>query len=330
VPVVHARPHPVKVLIPERLRPYLGQLPSMVNADWYTGVDACIDSVPDAEVLMVDFGVPDKRIRDRRHAGIQRALEAGTALKWVATLATGVENWPFDVLRKRRLTLTNSAGMNSIPISEFVVMVLLAGLKSLPDLVRAQDRGEWLAKPPALGELHGKRALIYGYGRVGREIAARLRPFGVRVTGVRRHSTNEIGVISSTAWESHLPETDVLILSVPLTTATNRLVGPMQLSALPQGAWVVNIARGGLIDEVALIDALKTGHLGGACLDVAVEEPLDSASELWSLRNAIITPHASWASSRALERGAEIFSDNLQRYCLGEELSNRVDLRARY
>jgi phosphoglycerate dehydrogenase-like enzyme len=209
-------------------------------------------------------------------------------------------------------------------------MVLLAGLKGLPEMVRAQDRREWLKSPPTLGEMRGKRALVYGYGGIGRAIADRLRPFGVLVTGVRRNPGGEPGVIAAEDWEARLPETDILILSVPLTGATTALVGTTQLAALSKGAWVANIARGGLIDQAALVAALKSGHLGGAYLDVTDPEPPPPESELWSLPNVILTPHASWATEHLMERAAEIFIDNFSRYLRGADLRNVVDMSAGY
>jgi phosphoglycerate dehydrogenase-like enzyme len=309
----------VKVVLPERLRPVLSHLPSAEIA-WYADTDGCVDAVRGAEVLWVDFGLKD----------IARAIEAGADLKWVTTAGTGVDGWPLAVLAKRKLVLTNGAGVGAIPISEYVVMGLLAGLKRLPELVRAQDRREWLKSPPSMAEMHGKRALIYGFGSIGRAIGERLRPFGVSVTGVRRFPGDEPGVIAAADWEAHLPETDLLILSVPLTGATRALVGKLQLAALPKGAWVANIARGGLIDEVALIAALQSGHLGGAYLDVTVKEPLAPESELWSLPNVIITPHTSWATNHLMERAAEIFLDNFDRYRRGAALRNVVDLSEGY
>ena len=150
------------------------------------------------------------------------------------------------------------------------------------------------------------------------------------MTGVRRHPSDEPGVIATSDWEARLPETDLLILSVPLTAGTRALVGEPQLAALPEGAWVVNIARGNLIDEAALISALKSGHLGGAYLDVTQTEPLPPETELWSLPNVILTPHSSWASNEIRNRVAVIFLDNLDRYRRKEPLRNVVDLRAGY
>ena len=310
----------MKVVLPERLKPVLSRLPSDPEIAWYTDTASCLAAMPGAEVLWVHFGLTD----------IDTVFKAGTDLKWVTSAATGVDGWPLDILRERNVVLTNGSGVGAIPISEYVVMGLLAGLKGLPEMVRAQDRREWLKSPPSTAELHGKHALIYGYGGIGRAIADRLRPFGVTVTGVRRNPGDEAGVIGAAGWEARLPETDLLILSVPLTGATSALVGKNQLAALPKGAWVANIARGGLIDQEALIAALKSGHLGGAYLDVTDPEPLPADSELWSLPKVIITPHASWATEHLMERAAEIFVDNFDRYLRGAELRNVVDMGAGY
>jgi phosphoglycerate dehydrogenase-like enzyme len=306
--------------LPERLRPYLAKLPLHVESAWYLDTETCLAALAGADVLWLDHTLDS----------IEGPIEAGTSLRWLTTSATGVNGWPLDLIASRELVLTNGAGLGAIPISEYVVMALLAGMKGLPAMTRAQDSQEWLKGPPAFVEMNGKRALIYGYGSIGRAIGERLRPFGVSVTGVRRKPNDEPGVVAAKDWEAHLPETDLLILSVPLTEATTALVGRSQLAALPKGAWVANIARGGLIDQVALIDALKSEHLGGAYLDVTDPEPLPSESELWSLPNVILTPHTSWASDRLLERSAEIFLDNLDRYRREEPLRNLVDLKAGY
>jgi phosphoglycerate dehydrogenase-like enzyme len=309
----------VKVVLPDRLKALVTTLPG-AEMVWYFDQESCVAAMPGAEVFWVDSAVED----------IAQAIEAGVDLKWVTTQGTGVDYWPLPLLQERHLVLTNGAGVGAIPISEYVVMGLLAGLKGLPELVRAQDRREWLEPPPSLAELYGKRALIYGFGGIGRAIAERLQPFGVSVTGVRRHPGDEPGVIAVADWESRLPETDLLILSVPLTGATKALVGASQLAKLPTGAWVANIARGGLIDEAALVASLRSGHLGGAYLDVTDPEPLPQESVLWGLPNLILTPHSSWATEHQMERAAEIFLDNFERYTRGEPLKNVVDLAAGY
>jgi phosphoglycerate dehydrogenase-like enzyme len=310
----------VKVVLPERLKPIVSRLPSDPEIAWYSDNDSCMKALPGAEVFWVDFAVKD----------IAKAIEAGADLKWLTTQGAGVDGWPLALIKERNLLLTNGAGVGAIPISEYVVMGLLAGLKGFPELVRSQDRREWLTTPPSRTEMYGKRALVYGYGGIGRAIAERLRPFGVSVTGVRRNPGSEPGVNAATDWEAALPETDLLILSVPLTGETTALIGETQLAALPKGAWVANIARGGLIDTAALIAALKSGHLGGAYLDVTDPEPLPADSELWSLPNVILTPHSSWATEHQMERAAEIFRKNFERYMRAEPLRNVVDLTAGY
>jgi phosphoglycerate dehydrogenase-like enzyme len=309
----------VKVVLPDRLKNVVSVLRDAEIA-WYSDHASCLAVLPGAEVFWVDSAVRN----------IAKAIEAGADLKWLTTQGTGVDGWPLPLMKKRNLVLTNGAGVGAIPISEYVVMCLLAGLKGFPELVRAQDRREWLKRPPSRAEISGKRALVYGYGGIGRAIADRLRPFGVTVTGVRRNPGDEPGVIADTEWESALPETDLLILSVPLTGATTALVGKVQLDKLPKGAWVANIARGGLIDTAALIASLKSGHLGGAYLDATVPEPLPADSELWSLPNVILTPHSSWATEHQMERAAEIFQDNFKLYVRGEPLKNVVDLQEGY
>ena len=310
----------VKVVLPERVKPLLVTLPQGAEIVWYSDLDACLAALPGAEVVWVHMSLGDAN----------RVIQAGTDLKWMTTPGTGLDGLDLDLLKERQVVLTNGSGIGAIPISEYVVMGLLAGLKGLPQLIHAQDRREWLERPPTLAEIYGKRALIYGYGGIGRAIADRLRPFGVTVTGVRGSPGGEAGVIAAQDWEARLPDTDLLILSVPLTSATSALVGKKQIAALPKGAWIANIARGGLIDQAALIAALKSGHLGGAYLDVTDVEPLPPESELWSVPSVILTPHASWATEHQMERAAKIFVDNFNRYRRGEQMRNVIDYDAGY
>lgn len=313
-------PNNLKVVLPTRVRPHLGDLLREVELVWYEDLDGCLACIADAEVLWPDF----------HPESVRAALEAGRELRWVTTDVVGIDRWPIDLLRSRNLVVTNGTGLITNPIAEYVVMALLAGIKGFPELVRAQDRRLWLDDPPAFGQMDGKRALIYGFGSIGRAIRDRLRPFGVSVMGVRRHPGVEPGVVSPDGWDSHLPETDLLILSVPLTRQTRGLVGSSQLAALPRGAWVANVARGALIDQAALLGALRSGHLGGAYLDVTVPEPLPAESELWSLPNVILTPHSSWATDRFDAGAAGLFVQNLDRYRRGAPLQNVVDLEEGY
>src|SRR5438105_718676 len=208
-------------------------------------------------------------------------------------------------------------------------MGILALAKRLPDLVHGQDRREWI-DTGSCPELFGRRVLIYGYGLIGREIAARLRGFGMEITGVRRHPGSEPGVVGVEGWREHLPEADFVILSVPLTDATRALIGEPELSAMKPSAFLVNIARGALVDEAALTEALKSGGIAGAYLDVTETEPLPKESELWSLPNLFLTPHSSSSSTEFERRAVELFRDNLERFRSGQALRNLVDYEAGY
>jgi phosphoglycerate dehydrogenase-like enzyme len=330
---VHDRParrrpglrlHPlasVRAALPKHFRPHLGGLPAEVEAAWYTDGASAPAAAVGAEVLWLAMWA---------RPAIEAALEAGPGVRWVNSHAAGVDRHPLDLYLRRGIQLTNGAGLHAVPISEYVVLGILAAAKAFPALVRAQDRAEWLQRPPGRGELHGSRALVVGYGQIGRAIAERLRAFGVHVVGARRHSSEEPDVVDSEGWRGRLGEFDWVVLATPLTGETRHLIGPTELAAMKPGAWLVNISRGSLVDHDALLGALQDGAIAGAYLDVTDPEPLPAESELWRLPNVILTPHSSWASERFEERAAALFLDNLERYRQGRPLRNLVDLEAGY
>ena len=145
-----------------------------------------------------------------------------------------------------------------------------------------------------------------------------------------RASERDGGVVSAGDWRARLPDVDFLVLTLPSTRETRNIIGASELAALKQGAWIVNVARGNLVDEPALLDALSSGRLGGAVLDAFVQEPLPPDHPLWRLPNVILSPHSSWRSSRLDERQVELFSDNLGRFLTGRPLRNVVDLEVGY
>jgi phosphoglycerate dehydrogenase-like enzyme len=311
----------VKLALPRRFEDVLRPLPGDVEAAWYEGTDSGRTAAAGADVLWVDTWRRDE---------VEALLDAGPTIRWLFSHSAGVESFPLDVIRERGLTLTNGAGLHAVPIAEYVVMGMLAAAKNLPAMVRAQERKEWLADPPGFGELSETRALIVGYGQIGRAIGERLTGFGVDVVGARRRNTGEPGVIAGEAWRERLPDFDWVILCAPLTTGTRHLVGRPELLRMKPSAWLVNIARGALVDEPALVEALRERRLAGAYLDVTDPEPPARESPLWSLPNVILTPHSSWASARFRTRAAELFLDNLERYRSGRDLRNVVDLAAGY
>lgn len=283
------------------------------EAAWYGDQESALGAVPRAEVLWLNTW---------RSPEIEALLAAGEQLRWVFTHSAGVESYPLERFRERGIPLTNGAGLHALPIAEYVVLGMLAAAKGFPELVRAQDRRTWLEKPPGFFELAGSKALVLGFGGIGQAIGERLTGLQVEVTGVRRRDGD--------SWRERLGDFDWVILALPVTRESRHIIGAPELRRMRPTAWIVNIARGPLIDQPALIEALQAKRIGGAYLDVTDPEPLPAESPLWTLPNVIVTPHSSWASRRSDERAAALFLENLGRLAAGAEMRNLVDLSAGY
>jgi phosphoglycerate dehydrogenase-like enzyme len=290
--------------------------------------DEVMNAVADAEVYF-GFGIP----RD--------LFVAARALKWVHSAAAGVGTALHDEMRASDVILTNSAGIHAIPIAEYVVAGVLHFLRGLDFAVEQQLAGKWdksrfVAPDAPLREMDTVRALIVGTGGLGGETARRLTALGARCTGVRRRV--ELGpppgferVIALDEIDQALPDHDVIVLAAPFTPQTAGLMTAARLDRLPVSAIIVNVARGALIDDEALIDRLQRGQIRGAVLDVFREEPLASTSPLWHLRRVLLTPHISPVSpGRFWPRQLELFLDNWNRYVKGEPMRNVVDKNAGY
>ena len=312
----------MKLALPQSHRRELEpHLPQGVEAGWYSGPPEASEAIADAEVVWIEILDGD---------GQARAIEAGRRLKWVSTIQAGVNSWPLQRMAERGLIFTNGSGIAAPPIGEFVVMGMLALVKNLAGLIGLQQARCWA--PHSLGgsELAGTRALIFGYGTIGREIGRRLEAFEVEVTGVRRHVSDEPGVIGPDDWRERLGEFDWVILAAASTPETRGVIGEAELAAMKPSARIANVARGDLIDQAALIAALKDGRLAGALLDVTDPEPPAKDDPIWTAPNALLTSHSSAVSDRLRERAADLFLDNLDRYRKGEPLRNRVDLELGY
>jgi phosphoglycerate dehydrogenase-like enzyme len=274
--------------------------------------------------------------------GISRALfAAARRLRWVHSAAAGVGGLLFPEMLASPVVVTNSAGVHAVPMAEQVLAGLLFLLRSL-DVARERqrshhwDREAFVGAESRMRELRDCRALIVGAGGIGTAIARRLTLLGSRCTGVRRHPERGAPegferVVGPDRWEQALPESDILILSAPATPATRALVGASQLDRLPAGAIVVNVARGSLLDEVALAERITAGRLRGAVLDVFSEEPLPATSPLWGLPSVVLTPHVSAVSPHGYwERELSLFIENWHRYVAGKGMRNVVDKEAGY
>ncbi|NCA01643.1 MAG: D-2-hydroxyacid dehydrogenase, partial [Sphingomonadaceae bacterium] len=241
----------------------------------------------------------------------------------------GVDGMPLDLLKERNVIVTNGAGINAITIAEYVVMGMLTMAKGYREVVHAQGRHEWLQDSPGKVELFGSKALLLGYGAIGKLIEARLKAFDVDVTIVRRSSGP--GTLGPEEWRGKLGEFDWVILAVPATDETDGMIGAAELAAMKPTARIVNIARGSVIDQDALITGLKSGQIAEAFLDVTTPEPLPADHPLWDLPNAHVTMHLSGrAQDKMFLRSAQRFLENLARYKAGEPLTPRVNLDLGY
>ncbi len=296
------------------------QLPAGLDIAWVTTPDEAIKRIADAEIAWVDLA-------PRGLCG--EAVAAGTRLRWLFTAIAGIESLPLAQLRSQGTVLTNGAGILSAAVADYAVLGILAAAKRFDEVVRARDRHEWPLVAPGRVELADTAALIIGQGAIGRAIAARLRAFGVAVTGVTRSGRD--GTLAPDAWRERLGEFDWIVLAAPSTGDTRAMIGASELAAVKRGAWLVNIARGDMVDQDALLAALASGPLAGAVLDVTDPEPLPADHSLWRAPNAIITMHLSGRSqSRMFHRAAALFLRNLAAFQAGRPMENMVDLHAGY
>lgn len=268
-------------------------------------------------------------------AAFYDVLRAAPALRWLHVHSAGADRPIYQELVAHGVTVTTSAGANAANVAVTAVAGILALSRRLPLLMAAQHEPRWspLLGPTMPQDLAGQRAVILGWGPVGQAIARRLMAFDV-----------EIGVVRRAAGRAHLeaqPELDFpawaygdlaqavrqahwLVLACPLTAITRDLVDARVLAALPPGAGLINVARGEVLDDAAFVAAIRSGHLGGAHLDVFRHEPLPTDSPLWRLPNVMITPHAAGHSTGNRARVAAIFLDNLKAWLSGGRLRNVV------
>ena len=218
------------------------------------------------------------------------------SLRAVQLTSAGLDRAPVAELRERGVKLFNAAGVYSVPMAEHALCATLMLLRQMPGFLRSQQARAW-EKRRDLRELAGCRVLVVGCGSVGAECARRFAAFGCEVVGVDR-TAGERDVFGHVArmeaLDAELEQADVVLLALPLTDETRGLIGAGRIDHMKPGALLVNVARGGLVDQAALVDALAAGRIGGAALDVFEDEPLPSDSPLWELENAIVTPHNSF------------------------------------
>jgi phosphoglycerate dehydrogenase-like enzyme len=260
-------------------------------------------------------------------------------LKWLHSTAAGVGQLMYPELRQSGIEVTNASGVHRIPMAEHILGTLIALARRFPDCFRYQQQSRWAQQdlwnaPVRPRELRGQILLFIGFGAIGGEIAKAIRPLGMRVWAVTRSGRAERGLAEQLFPASKLHEAlsqaDFIVLAAPETPETRQMISAPEFALMKPSAYFVNVSRGALVDEPALISALEQRKIAGAALDVASEEPLPPESPLWKLDNAFITPHISAVSEHLWDRQTDLLMENLERWFTGSELLNRVDLKRGY
>jgi len=314
---------------------------AVLTSGWSAEPAAVEGALPDDEVITVERG---GSLAPVAHAEVglippdpERAralLATAPRLRWLHTIAAGVERLLIpEIVDRPDLVLTNNTGAYDVPIAEHVVAMLFAASKRVHEHRAAQARHDWQHD---LGhtELRGATLVILGLGSIGGELARLASGLGMRVLGVRRDPSRSVPgverIVAPDRFGELVSEADYLAVTTALTPATRGLVSAEIIARLRPHAWIVNIARGAIIDEPALIAALQERRIGGAALDVFSVEPLPVDSPLWDLTNVIVTPHVSNSSPRVRERSLALVVENVRRFKAGEPLLNTVDTAAGY
>ena len=264
-----------------------------------------------------------------RAASLREAWSAADSLRWIHWAGAGVDAALFDELVASDIDLTNARGVFDRPMAEWVLGMIIAFAKRFPDTLASQARAEWCYQTSEL--VAGKRALVVGAGSIGRAVGRLLRAAGMRVEAIGRSArggdTDFERIHAIEDLQARLPGADYVVLITPLTEQTRGLFGEAEFAAMNSRARFINIGRGALVDEDALLAALQQGAIAGAALDVFVEEPLPPQSPFWTAPNCLVSPHMSGDYDEFENAMAEQFLENWRRYRAGERLLNLVDKR---
>jgi phosphoglycerate dehydrogenase-like enzyme len=259
--------------------------------------------------------------------------ELAPRVRWVQSTSAGIGQFIKRMDYDKRMpntVFTTASGVHAIPLAEFCMMAMLVFNKGLYRMMRDQERKHW--ERYAGTDLEGRTLAIVGMGKIGNQVAALASAFGMRVLGTA--STQVVSsVVRFYPWgdlDAMLRQADYLVLCVPHTSQTEKMVGARELALLPRGAMLINIGRGAVVDEPALVESLRSGHLRCAALDVFAEEPLPENSPLWEMTNVLISPHSASTSDNENRRLTDLFCDNLRRYIAGEPMRNVLDVVKMY
>ncbi len=270
-----------------------------------------------------------------------KLLDQAANLKWIAYWSAGLDGKITDQIKQKNLNITNASGVHGPNIAEHVFAWMLLFTRRMDVHLRSQLTHEWdrkmpLDKGPAAAELCGQTLGIIGMGRIGEALACSAHAFGMRVIGIKRDAThrhqsmddlklNEVEVYGIDQLPDVLAQSDHVCICLPHTTKTHHIFDGAMIANMKPTGYLYNIARGSIIDEAALCEALSSGTIAGAGLDVFEQEPLPAQSPLWDLPNVMITPHVAGITPYYFQRYAKLFAQNLKRYIAGEKLHNLYD-----
>ncbi len=260
-------------------------------------------------------------------------LERMKNLKWIQCVFSGINHFPFDYLREKGIILTNARGVHRIQMSEFIVSLLLSIVRRSYHYTKAHLAAKW--DPVKIDELYGKTVGFVGVGAVARETARKLKAFDMRILGIKNtvedvEHFDEIYGIGE--MDRLLEQSDFVVILVPLTDKTKGMIGEDQFRKMKKTAWFINVARGPIVQEKALIRAIEEGWIAGAGLDVFEKEPLPEESPIWDLENVILTPHIAGPTPHYMDRIMELFIENLGAFIEGKEkdMVNIIDYDRQY
>lgn len=261
-------------------------------------------------------------------------FRAARKLKWIHSPAAAVHQLMFPELISSNVIVTNSGDVHGPVVAEHAIAVLLALAKRLPEAMRYQGKKEWAQErlwreEPRPREISGQTVVVVGMGSIGREFTARAKALGMKVLAVRENpakgSAGADAVYGPSQVDAVLPQADYVLLCTPVTPSTTGLMNRARLALLKRDAYLINVGRGPLVDEAALLEALRSRTIAGAALDVFDKEPLPPDSPFWSLDNVLITPHTAAVTDRLWERHYQLIGENLRRFLGGKTLLNLID-----
>ncbi|MDU0204144.1 MULTISPECIES: D-2-hydroxyacid dehydrogenase [Paenibacillus] len=290
---------------------------------WFRSSKDAQEHIADAEVIITAGRIhPEYATKER-----------APKLRWMQTLSAGVDKLPLQELAERQIPLTNARGVHTIQMSEFTLSLMLQWVRKSNKLYECQLQKEWYQRI-SVGELSGKTLGIVGAGAIGEAVARKAKAFDMSVIGLNRSGTPQPGYDQTLSGDEGLrtllAQSDFVVLLLPSTPKTRGLITKEHLSLMKPSAFLINLARGDVIDEGALTLMLQEGKLAGAALDVFEQEPLPATSPLWSMTNVIVTPHIAGSSSHYTERVSAIFYHNLRALLDGGEMMNLVNIHEGY